>query len=245
MYWQDTSINQTNQLPFDIDGNCIFEVPINTDKRFDSTKDGRHWGPLRESKRSGFSGDRYIATCRGSFECHNENCPYLIEFKKVNGRQFNLKGLCKSCGHHSKRTSCEARKFWEFPLSGEKVFVKHFGQHSCSPVKPRREREIAEAVKKYPAKGVSARKDILCSMLQEGKELSEVESKADQMLDRVILSKISATSKGNTDFSKFIELKERYKKDDPFLIYKLNHQDLNNQPTYLFKTSSVFFLCLT
>ena len=119
------------------------------------------------------------------------------------------------------------------------MFVKHFGQHSCSPVKPRREREIAEAVKKYPAKGVSARKDILCSMLQEGKELSEVESKADQMLDRVILSKISATSKGNTDFSKLIELKERYKKDDPFLIYKLNHRDLSNQPTYVFKTSSV------
>ena len=103
------------------------------------------------------------------------------------------------------------------------MFVKHFGQHSCSPVKPRREREIAEAVKKYPAKGVSARKDILCSMLREGKELSEVDSKADQMLDRVIISKISATSKGNTDFSKLIELKERYKKDDPFLTYKLNH----------------------
>ena len=74
MYWQDTSINQTNQLPFDIDGNCIFEVPINTNKRFDSTKDGRHWGPLRESKRSLFSGDRYITICRGSFEYHNENC---------------------------------------------------------------------------------------------------------------------------------------------------------------------------
>ena len=73
----------------------------------------------------------------------------------------------------------------------------------------RREREITEAVKKYPAKGVSARKDILCSMLREGKELSEVESKADQMLHRVILSKISATSKGNTDFGKLIELKER------------------------------------
>ena len=42
MYWQDTSINQTNQLPFDIDGNCDFEVPINTDKIFDSIKDGRH-----------------------------------------------------------------------------------------------------------------------------------------------------------------------------------------------------------
>ena len=57
MCWQDTSINQTNQLPFDIDGNCIFEVPINTDKRFDSAKDGRHWRSLRETKRSGFSED--------------------------------------------------------------------------------------------------------------------------------------------------------------------------------------------
>ena len=43
-------------------------------------------------------------------------------------------------------------------------------------------------------------------MLQEGKELSEVESKAEQMLDRVILSKISTTSKGNTKSSKLIEL---------------------------------------
>ena len=137
MYWQDTSINQTNQLPLDINGNCIFEVPINTDKRLVSTKDGRHWGQLRESKRSGFSRDRYIATCRCSFECHSESCPCIIEFKKVNRRQFSLKGICKSCGNHSKGTSCEARKFWEFPLFGEKVFVKHFGQHSCLPVKPR------------------------------------------------------------------------------------------------------------
>ena len=37
MHWQDISINQTKKLPIDIDGNCIFEVPINTDKRFDST----------------------------------------------------------------------------------------------------------------------------------------------------------------------------------------------------------------
>ena len=55
-------------------------------------------------------------------------------------------------------------------------------------------------------------------MLLEGKELNEIESKVDQWLDRVVLSKVYATSKGNTDFSKMIELKEIYKKDDPFLI---------------------------
>ena len=83
MYWQDTSVNQTNHLQFDIDINCIFEVPINTDKRFDSTKDGRHWRPLRESERSLFSGDRYIATCEGPFQCHNENCqPKAVQSKR-------------------------------------------------------------------------------------------------------------------------------------------------------------------
>ena len=70
-------------------------------------------------------------------------------------------------------------------------------------------------------------------MLWEGREFGEVESKADQMLDRFILSKISTTSKGNSDFSKLIELKERS------LVYNLNHRDLDNQPTYVFKTNSV------
>ena len=79
---------------------------------------------------------------------------------------------------------------------------------------------------------------MLCSMLLEGKELRKIDSKPNQMLDRVILCKISATSKGNTDFSKLIELKQRYK-DDPFLIYKLNHRYLNNQPSYVLKTISV------
>ena len=49
-------------------------------------------------------------------------------------------------------------------------------------------------------------------MLQEGKELSEAENKAEQMLDRVILTKISTTIKGNTDYNKLRKLKEKYKK---------------------------------
>ena len=163
-----------------------------------------------------------------------------MSLEKVIRRQVNLKSLCKSCGHHSERTPFEAGKFWEFFIPRRKTAPEIFGQNAYLPVKPRREREIAEAVKKHAAKGVSARKDILCSVLREGKELSEVESKADQMLDRVILRKISTTSKGNTDFSKLIERRIDTRKRDAkkyysFLIYKLNHRDLNNQPTYVFK----------
>ena len=67
--------------------------------------------------------------------------------------------------------------------------------------------------------------------------LTEVENKTDQMVDCVIQSKISSTLERNTDYNKLIELKERYKKDDPFLIYKINHWSLNSQSTHLFKTS--------
>ena len=76
--------------------------------------------------------------------------------------------------------------------------VKHFGQHSCLAVKPKHQQEIVEPVKKYSAKGVSVRKDILCSMLRKNKELSEAWNKVKQVLNCVILSQISTTSKGNT-----------------------------------------------
>ena len=83
--------------------------------------------------------------------------------------------------------------------------MKYFGQHSCLPVKPIREREIADAVKEHLAKGFS----VLFNVVGRKREFSEVENKADQMLDRFILIKTSTTSKGNSDFSKLIELKER------------------------------------
>ena len=79
MYWEDSNINQTIHLPFDINDNCIFEIVINTKKRFDAGKDGRHCGPLRGIKRIGFSGDWYISTCLGTFECYYEDCSYLIK----------------------------------------------------------------------------------------------------------------------------------------------------------------------
>ena len=55
-----------NNLAYDIDDKCVYALPINKSKRFESAKDGRPWSNIRESKRSNFSGDQYISTCRGS-----------------------------------------------------------------------------------------------------------------------------------------------------------------------------------
>ena len=53
---------------YDIDDKRVYVLPINKSNRFESTKDGRPWSNVRESKRSNFSGDRYVSTCRRSYK---------------------------------------------------------------------------------------------------------------------------------------------------------------------------------
>ena len=40
-----------NNLPYDIDDKCVYVLPINKSKPFESAKDGRPWSNIRESKR--------------------------------------------------------------------------------------------------------------------------------------------------------------------------------------------------
>ena len=107
-YWNNTSVTGANQLPYDIDGKCIYKIPFDPNKRFASSKDGRPWSHIRESKREDFYGDRYMSICRGSWECHNHHCPHLIQYGKINRRQFTHKGVCKSCGSMSERGKCSS-----------------------------------------------------------------------------------------------------------------------------------------
>ena len=67
-----------------------------------------------------------------------------MQYKKINRRYFTPKGGCKSCGTLSSRSLCEAREIWEFPEDSDKVIIKHYGLHSCSPIKPKRERELTK-----------------------------------------------------------------------------------------------------
>ena len=53
-YWSNTSVTETNELPYDIDGKCIYKIPFDPSKRLTSSKDGRPWSHMRESKRADF-----------------------------------------------------------------------------------------------------------------------------------------------------------------------------------------------
>ena len=151
-YWEEENPMFANNLPYDIDDKYIYVLPINKSKRFESAKDGRPWTNIKESKISNFSGDRYMNTCAGLYECHNRQCPHLMQHKKINRRQFTQKVVCKSCATLSSRSLYEARKIWEFSEDSNTVIIKHFGLQSCSPIKPKRERELTKEIVGNPQK---------------------------------------------------------------------------------------------
>ena len=235
--WDKIKKVKCTSLPYDVDGNQAFILPLDKTKRFKNSKDGRHWTNIRESRKSNFSGDRYMATCRGSFECSNIDCPHVIQYRKFNKRQFTPKGICKSCGAKCERVQCTARKFWEF---GEKeIVVKHYGDHTCSPVKHKKESQMKSHLQVETKKVSLLRKDILSDMIKEGKDLRDIEETADQLLDRKKLVNMKSESQKTSDFEKLDELREKYKKKDKLLIYRMNSRSHSNQPTFVFKTSDV------
>ena len=223
-----------NNLPYDIDNKCVYVLPINKSKRMESVKDGRPWSNIRESKRSNFSGDRYMSTCRESYD---PQCPHFMQYKKINRRKFTPKSVSKSCGTLSSRSLCEACKIWEFLEDSDTVIIKHYGLHSCSPIKPKWERELTKEIVGNPQKSIAVRRNILSSLVREDADLEVIENKTEQLLDRTRLNKLRNNKTGTTKFTKLIELKQKYSKKDKFLIYRLNSRSMNSKPTYVFSSS--------
>ena len=178
-----------------------------------------------------------MSTCRGLHECHNPQCSHLMQHKKINRKQFTPKSVCKSCGTLSSRSLCEAREIWEFREDSDTVIIKHCGLHSCSPIKPKLELELTKEIVRNTHKSIAVRQNILSSLVREGADLEVTEDKAEQLLDRTCLNKLRNNKTGPNEFSKLIELKQKYDKKDKFLIYSLNSRSMNSKPTYIFSGS--------
>ena len=109
--------------------------------------------------------------------------------------------------------------------------------HSCSPIKPKRERELTKEIVRNPQKSRAVQQNILSSLLCEGADLEVIEDKAEQLLDRTRLNKLLNNKTGRNEFSKLIELKEMYDKKDKYFIYNLNIRTMNSRTTYVFSSS--------
>ena len=236
--WDNVKQRKVATVPFDIDGDQVYVVPYNRDCRFKNLKDGRHWGKLNASRKKGTIGDRYLQICQGSFQCENTECPHVIQFGRINKLQFTPQGKCKSCGIFSKRKHCGARKYSEFSRDGIAT-VKHFGIHSCSPKKRRPKSDENEFKKRPYVKPSQMRIEVLGDMIRSGENIDDIETKAEELMDRKANAREKQKAKGSSEFSLLDNLRKRYGKNDRFHIYRMNNSEWNRHPTYIFKTSNV------
>ena len=83
------------QLPYDIDGTDILNIPLNPKTCFESSKDDRPLSNLMRNKRSGFKGYRFMTKFKGSFQCSNPHCANRVQYNWFNRRQLRLREFAR------------------------------------------------------------------------------------------------------------------------------------------------------
>ena len=151
--WDGVLVKNVDTLPYDIDGNCIYQLSYSKKGRLASLRDGRHWKKTITSNTKELpKGSRKIAKCKGSYECSSSECMFRKEFRKNNTVNFDSLSencvVCRICKMPGPFRECPAVKVWEF--QDHYVLVKHTGVHTCHPVPPfsQRDEQVKENVEK-------------------------------------------------------------------------------------------------
>lgn len=194
--WDGVSIKKTDAIPYDIDGNCIYQLPYLKNDRMVSSKDGRPWKKAVTSNRKEFSkGTRKIGKCKGGYECKSIDCMFRNEYGRNNTVNFDFISedcmICRICKEPAIFRACPAVKVWEF--QDDHVFVKHTGSHTCHPVPPlsRNNKEVEENVRKHPDLPPKRKqREAILDELYSGKRIEEVKSTARAMIDTRKISTI-------------------------------------------------------
>ena len=101
-------------LPFNIDGNKIYQMKCDKSTWKEKLTDGRHW-QINWGKNQLLNGERRVAKCHGSVVCTNNNCPMFQVHNVMNEASFcwgTHEGSyqCANCLHFSERQWCGALK---------------------------------------------------------------------------------------------------------------------------------------
>lgn len=99
LQWDGLPVKKTDALPYDIDGNCIYQLSYDKNDRLSSSKDGRPWKKGITSNTKEFrNGTRKIAKCKGSCECTSPDCMFRKEYGKNNTVNFDVASAdCATC----------------------------------------------------------------------------------------------------------------------------------------------------
>lgn len=117
-FWEKTPVLKVDSLPLSINGENLYQVPYQKDKRMKAVADGRPWDRDMSVKWKGAEKDSVRAQhCKGSYKCENPKCSFKQQHGKANKIQFekNRDGdvVYKGCGRCSIFVPCLARKYMD------------------------------------------------------------------------------------------------------------------------------------
>lgn len=237
-----------DSLPFDVDGNRKFVISCDPENAMKSSKDGRPWQTWCTSRRSGHSNVRRRANCIGSWVCANPDCAFLKERKTANKVQFATSGgkkKCFVCENSADFVPCHATKVWEFNEDRTSVTIYHEGRHTCTAIPIKKNENVEKGLESafkanQGLKPSSAANNALVNAMKEGKAWDEIDNIACTIADPKAIENIKNRSKKSDlghSFEALAEFKAFCDKRDPFLVYKMNDERHNKEPSFVFKTS--------
>ena len=192
----------------------------------------------------------------GSFVCNNDNCPKFTSGKGRNTYAFTNIGFnlyeCKMCGNVADRQFCGAMKLTMFYPDRNQLQVYCAGTHTCSLRMRSAYTVMPEKVKKAVLKPILQKnpqattkqisEEAAENFLRIGKPDMAVQSiriaqdrKLVAEMKQEVITRV--TDKDPNSFSAVAELRKQLKSFDPYLIYKLNDGTLNDEISFVFKTS--------
>ena len=253
--FEDMDNEQVTKVPYNINGNHCYTIEVHSGKWHKAQEDGRwflmHTSTVRHSNLMRKSGK-----CMGSFVCNNDNCPKFTSGKGCNTYAFTNIRLnlyeCKTCGNVDDRQFCGAMKLTMFYPDRNQLQVYYAGTHTCSLRMRSAYTVMPEKVKKAVLKPILQKnprattkqisEEAAENFLRIGKPDLAVQSiriaqdrKLVAEMKQEVITRV--TNKDPNSFSAVAELRKQLKSFDPYLIYKLNDGTLNDEVSFVFKTS--------
>ena len=251
----DLPTENTDKVPYNINGNHHYKIDVGERDWHKIQEDGR-WCFMRSSTTRKSNNVRKIGKCLGSYKCENDLCPKFTSGKGRNTYAFTRIGLnlyeCKTCGSVAKRDFCGALKLTVYNPDTKTLEVTYMGHHTCSlrsrasytliasPVKRSILQPILQKNVNATAKQISeeAAENFLRmgkpAMAKESVKLSQDRRLVSSMKEEIL--KIVGKRDPNS-FHAIANLRRDLKTVDPYLIFKLNDGSLNDDISYVFKSS--------
>ena len=205
------------------------------------------------SSREGFMGECHFGTCKGSFVCNNNACPFVrrSQFQQPNKVSWrNIRGnlnfkVCAICNHVAQCIYCGAKKLVEYDYTTRIATVYHLGKHKCWPKISSRTSACFQHPTVIPEQVTGSAKEFdlrqIVRLIDEG-DMDAAEKEAEVWLDRrkVRRQMEALNPKQGMDHNSFDAVdivKAKTDTKDPFYIYKIGNKNLSCGSDFVFKSS--------